>query len=218
MEMHNAIKLLAIAAEPDNLTTLCAAVRNTLPQAIVLTASDGPAGIALAAVEDPDVILLGTAMPVTDGFEVCRRLKADARLNEIPVVFITDLTTDAVSRVKALEAGAEGFLTQPHDPAELTAQVRVMVKVAAANRSQRLEQEQLEALMAERTRALHESDERFRVAQEMSPDGFTILHPLRSGNGEIVDFIWVYENKTIARINGTDPQELIFRARNAAQS
>ena len=57
--------------------------------------------------------------------------------------------------------------------------------------------------------ALHKSEERFRVAQEISPDGFTILHPLRNENNEIVDFTWVYENQAIARINGTDPQKVI---------
>jgi PAS domain S-box-containing protein len=57
--------------------------------------------------------------------------------------------------------------------------------------------------------ALRESEERFRVAQEMSPDGFTILHPVSNEKAEIVDFTWVYENQTIARINGTDPQEVI---------
>ena len=56
--------------------------------------------------------------------------------------------------------------------------------------------------------ALRESEELFRVAQEISPDGFTILHPLRNEKGEIIDFTWVYENKTIARINGTDPEEV----------
>ncbi|MDZ7777040.1 MAG: PAS domain S-box protein [Bacteroidales bacterium] len=55
---------------------------------------------------------------------------------------------------------------------------------------------------------LHESEKRFRVAQEMSPDGFTILHPVRNEKGEVVDFTWVYENQTIARINGTDSQEV----------
>jgi PAS domain S-box-containing protein len=53
------------------------------------------------------------------------------------------------------------------------------------------------------------SEERFRVAQEISPDGFTILHPVRNEEGEIVDFTWVYENQTIAKINGTDPEEVI---------
>jgi len=65
--------------------------------------------------------------------------------------------------------------------------------------------------ITERKRAeekLRESEEWFRVAQEMSPDGFTILHPLRNEKGEIIDFTWVYENKTIAGINGTDPEEV----------
>jgi len=56
---------------------------------------------------------------------------------------------------------------------------------------------------------LRDSEERFRVAQEISPDGFTILRPVRDEKGEIVDFTWIYENQAIARINGTDPQEVI---------
>ena len=56
---------------------------------------------------------------------------------------------------------------------------------------------------------LRQSEERFRVTQEMSPDGFTILHPVRNKEGEIVDFAWIYENPTIARLNGTDPQKVI---------
>lgn len=57
--------------------------------------------------------------------------------------------------------------------------------------------------------ALRKSEERFRVAQEISPDGFTILHPVRNETGEIIDFTWVYENQAIATINQTDPQEII---------
>ena len=53
------------------------------------------------------------------------------------------------------------------------------------------------------------NEERFRVAQEMSPDGFTILHPVRNEKGEVVDFTWVYENQAVARINGTNPKDVI---------
>ncbi|SHJ86307.1 PAS domain S-box-containing protein [Tangfeifania diversioriginum] len=56
--------------------------------------------------------------------------------------------------------------------------------------------------------ALRKSEERFKVAQDFSPDGFTILNPLRNEKNEIVDFTWVYENQTIARINGTNPEEV----------
>ncbi len=69
-----------------------------------------------------------------------------------------------------------------------------------------LEEAELKKEYQKAAEALRESEERFRVAQEMSPDGFTILHPVRNEKGEIFDFTWIYENQTIARINGTDPQ------------
>lgn len=53
------------------------------------------------------------------------------------------------------------------------------------------------------------SDERFRIAQEMSPDGFTILHPVRDKQNQVIDFEWVYENKAIAKLNGTDPLKIV---------
>jgi len=59
--------------------------------------------------------------------------------------------------------------------------------------------------------ALREREEQFRVAQEFSPDGFTILRPLRDAQGRVVDFAWVYENATIARLNGTDPSAVVGR-------
>jgi len=57
--------------------------------------------------------------------------------------------------------------------------------------------------------ALRESEERFRVAQELSPDGFTILRPVRDSRRNIVDFTWVYENAAVARMNGTDPAVVV---------
>ncbi len=52
------------------------------------------------------------------------------------------------------------------------------------------------------------SEERFRIVQDISPDGFTILAPVKNDHGEIVDFEWIYENETIAAINGTRPSEV----------
>ena len=57
--------------------------------------------------------------------------------------------------------------------------------------------------------ALRESREQFRIAQDMSPDGFTILQPLRDAEGRVVDFTWIYENAAIARLNGTDPGAVV---------
>jgi diguanylate cyclase (GGDEF)-like protein/PAS domain S-box-containing protein len=57
--------------------------------------------------------------------------------------------------------------------------------------------------------ALRIMEERFRVAQEISPDGFTILHPVRNELGEIVDFTFVYENQAVAHLNQTNPRDVI---------
>ncbi len=60
--------------------------------------------------------------------------------------------------------------------------------------------------------ALRQSEERFRVVQELSPDGFAILRPVRDDAGSVVDFTWVYENPAVARMTGTDPNEIVGRS------
>ncbi len=62
-----------------------------------------------------------------------------------------------------------------------------------------------------REKDLQESEQRFRVVQEMSPDGFAILHPEHDALGRVVDFTWLYENAAIARLNGTDPEAVVGR-------
>ena len=104
------IKILAIDDGQDMLDALDLAIAHAFPAARFFTATDGPKGIALALDEDPDIILLDISMPGMDGFEVCRRLKEDARLRNIPVVFLTALKPDEEIYAKAFEAGAEAFI------------------------------------------------------------------------------------------------------------
>ena len=94
----------------------------------VLTANDGPQALEIAAEQMPDIILLDVMMPDMDGFEVCRRLKADASACHIPVVMITALS-DVADRVKGLEAGADDFLSKPVDDVALFARVRSLLRV-----------------------------------------------------------------------------------------
>ncbi|MEI6278277.1 MAG: PAS domain S-box protein [Verrucomicrobiae bacterium] len=150
------MKILAIDDNPDNLTVLRAVALERLPEVGFHTAPDGPKGIELARAEDPDVILLDIVMPGMDGYEVCRKLKADARLQTIPVLFLT-AQNDRDSHIKALEAGADGFLSKPFDEIELTVQIRVMAKVKAAAVMQRDDAARLAGLVAERTLALQKS-------------------------------------------------------------
>jgi len=162
------MNILAIDDHADNLVVVKAIVRDALPEGTVWTAADGPRGLELARAEDPDVILLDIVMPGMDGFEVCRRLKADDRLRSIPVVFLTANRTDRKSRLEALEAGAEAFLAKPVNEEELVAQVRAMAKLKAANRRQEAEKAQLAALVGERTRELElELAERKRIEEHI---------------------------------------------------
>lgn len=96
----------------------------------VLTATDGPSGIALAAAETPDIILLDVMMPGMDGFTVCRKLKDDPATRHIPVVLVTALDGRS-DRVAGLEAGADDFLTKPIDDVMLFARVRSLTRLKA---------------------------------------------------------------------------------------
>lgn len=117
-----------------------AANRETLrelldPQAYrLIEAADGPTALQLAAESPPDLVLLDVMMPGMDGFEVCRRLRADVSLNEVPVILITALE-DQNSRLTGLEAGADDFITKPYNRAELRARVRTITRL---NRYRRL--------------------------------------------------------------------------------
>ena len=148
------IKILGIDDNQDNLISLKALINEAFPDAVTLTAQNGTKGLALAAAEDPDVILLDILMPGMDGFEVCQKLKSDKKLCDIPVVFITAMKGDRESRIRALECGAEAFLAKPIDEYELTAQIRAMAKIKTANIEKRDEKARLAALVEEQTREL----------------------------------------------------------------
>ncbi len=89
----------------------------------LIAARDGGQGLELARTQSPDVILLDVEMPGLDGFEVCRRLKADAATRVIPVIFLTGASSTE-RKIEGLNLGAADYVTKPFDPAELRTQVR----------------------------------------------------------------------------------------------
>lgn len=149
--------ILAIDDNEDNLVILKAIIKENFPGYSVYTALNGPKGIEMAVAKDPDVILLDIVMPEMNGFEVCLWLKSDERISDIPIVFITANNGDKSDRIKALEIGAEGFLSKPIDETELIAQIKAMVKIKYANRQSRYEKERLKMLIADRTDELGKS-------------------------------------------------------------
>jgi two-component system NtrC family sensor kinase len=91
-------------------------------------ADDGVEALGKAAEFSPDLILLDVMMPGIDGFEVCRRLRADPLLAEVPVIMVTGLG-DRDSRLKGIEVGADDFVSKPFDRTELQARVRNITRL-----------------------------------------------------------------------------------------
>ena len=121
-------KILMISDSQDNMFAWMALVEGLFPDAEVPAAITGREGIALAEAEFPDVILLDINISGPDGTEVCRRMKANRFLKEIPVIILTAAKADKARRILALETGAEAFLALPADECELTAQMRAIHK------------------------------------------------------------------------------------------
>jgi two-component system, cell cycle response regulator len=94
----------------------------------VLGAYSGQEALDLAAREKPDIILLDVMMPGMDGFEACRKLKANPETMHIPVVMVTALDQQA-DRIVGLEAGADDFLTKPVEDLALFARVRSLTRL-----------------------------------------------------------------------------------------
>lgn len=87
---------------------------------VVLTATDGQAAVALAAAEQPDLILLDVRMPELTGFEACQRIRAFSR---VPILMLTALAEDA-DRAQGAAVGANGYITKPFHIDHLIAQVQ----------------------------------------------------------------------------------------------
>lgn len=104
------MKILYVEDNDDNIYV----VRNRFTRAgfTVLIATDGEQGVAMAAAEQPDLILMDLRLPVLDGWEATRRIKADGATRHIPIIALTAnaMTGD---REKAMAAGCDDFDTKP---------------------------------------------------------------------------------------------------------
>jgi two-component system cell cycle response regulator len=106
----------------------------------VITADSGASALEIIAAGAPDIILLDVMMPGMDGFEVCRRIKANPKTMHIPVVMVTALS-EPKDRVRGLEAGADDFLTKPVNELALFARVRSLVRLKMMMDEWRLREE-----------------------------------------------------------------------------
>jgi len=116
----------------------------------VMEAATGTEGLRLAEqeAEHVDLVLLDVNLPDVDGFEVCRRIKANPRTSTVPVLYLSAAYRSAEHRVTGLELGADGYLTQPVEPRELVATVNALLRAREVDEAVRRSEERFRALVA----------------------------------------------------------------------
>ncbi len=169
---HETTTIMIVDDEPHNLDVLERMLREEGGYEVVAF----PRGkMALAAAQDapPDLILLDILMPGIDGYEVCRRLKADKSLAAIPVLFLSALT-DPLDKVKAFELGALDYITKPLSEAEVLARVKTHLSL----RRYQLDMEEQVRLRSEQ---LVEAHRRLKIWDEAKDQWLGVLaHEMRT--------------------------------------
>jgi diguanylate cyclase (GGDEF)-like protein/PAS domain S-box-containing protein len=152
--------LLVVDDVPQNIHELLEALKDDYR---ILVARSGAKALELIEGESPpDLVLLDIMMPEMDGYEVCRRIKASPRGNRIPVIFVTvvDATED---KVRGFSIGAADYITKPFDVDEVRARVRTQLELSRLRNF-------LEDLVAQRTALLEQSEEKYRILADYSPN------------------------------------------------
>jgi len=134
LDRANSDVVLIVDDVPDNLSVLHDALDES--GFTVLVATHGEAALQRAAQALPDIVLLDAMMPGMDGFEVAKRLKADARTAHIPIIFMTGLT-ETEYLVAALDSGGVDYVTKPIKPKEVLARIGVHLQSAREKRQAR---------------------------------------------------------------------------------
>jgi DNA-binding response OmpR family regulator len=118
------LKLLIAEDAPDVAEVVTFGARMTWPDCEVTVASSGAEALERFRAEAPDLVVLDVSMPPPDGFEVCRRIR---ETSQVPILMLTvhDATLD---KVRALDLGADDYLTKPFDHLELLARLRALVR------------------------------------------------------------------------------------------
>ena len=143
--------VLIIDDDPQNLAIMTDLLETI--EVTVLVAEDGESGVKRGCYADPDLILLDIMMPGIDGYETCRRLKADPKTREIPVICMTALA-DTEHKLRGFEAGCVDYITKPFRREEVLARVGVHLRLRRLVRELGDARDSLEQRVEERTSQL----------------------------------------------------------------
>ncbi len=189
----------------------------------VSVAMDGESALEVIEDEPPDLILLDILMPEMDGYEVCRRLKADETTRDIPVIFITAMG-ETSDETKGLEMGAVDYITKPISPPIVEARVKTHL---ALKRNMKELQKAYKIIESQKDRMEDELNVGREIQMSMVPQKFppfpdrkefsihAMLQPAREVGGDFYDFFFIDENRLcicIGDVSGKGVPAALFMA------
>jgi len=118
-------KILVVDDEPDILKIVTFRLKKL--RCDILTADNGKDALDLIRRQRPDLVLLDLRLPIIDGYEVCKQVKADDELKNIPIILLTASSTAKISE-KTKEFKADGYIIKPFDPEELLKKVKKFIE------------------------------------------------------------------------------------------
>lgn len=185
-------RILVVDDNPNNLDVLAELFDQH--DFVVLFALDGRTGLQRAESGRPDLILLDVMMADMDGFETCRKLKANSATKDIPVIFMTALT-DTTNKVKAFASGAVDYITKPFEPEEVLARVHTHLTLQQLRQDLQTKNEQLQDSLD----TLHNTQEQLVQAKKMAALGRLvagIAHEINTPVGVSITAVSFLEKKS----------------------
>jgi PAS domain S-box-containing protein len=192
--------ILIVDDQPANLRLLTTMLKEQGYRVHAVTS--GVMALESAQLDPPDLILLDVDMPVMDGYEVCRRLKADAATSHIAVIFISALG-GVMDKVRAFSVGGIDYITKPLQMEEVLARIATHMSLQQMQTQLQEQNNQLQQEVAERQRmeaVLHQNEEKFRLLAENARD---IIFRYRFSNPRGFEYI----SPSVQAIMGYTPEE-----------
>jgi sigma-B regulation protein RsbU (phosphoserine phosphatase) len=189
-------KILIVDDTPENIQILMETLKD---QYAIVAAINGEKGLKMAVAEPkPDIILLDIMMPGMDGYEVCRRLKADEQTRDIPIIFVT-AKTEVEDETLGFELGAVDYITKPFSVPVVKARVKAHLDLKRLRDNEAIQRAKLEAVLLTLNKELAEAAEYVK---------FLLPHPVTEGplkadwrfepsatlGGDALGYHWLDEN------------------------
>jgi DNA-binding response OmpR family regulator len=174
---HPKARILIVDDTPENIDVLVGLLGESYELSVAL---EGETALSLVNRFEPDLILLDVMMPGLDGYAVCEKLKSGPATADVPVIFLTALSSDDQEQ-KGLELGAADYITKPFSPSLVRCRIANHLALAAARKELRAYSRQLEDLVAKRTAQLQKAHEQLQAIDETKNEFLSaIAHELRT--------------------------------------